>query len=393
MTRYIGKQPTFGNFVKLDAISVVNGQAAYTMQNGSSNFTNYDNVNQFIVSLNGVIQAPTDSFTVSGSTITFASNLVTGDSIDFILVLGDVLSVGTPSDNTISASKLQTDSVIEAKIQNDAVTKNKANFVSTGTGYTGTGLDIKGSGSANGRLGLLCSAGTHGVAIESPDHSAGQSYTIKLPDNQIAVDKFIKIKSISGSGNTAIGQAEFADAGGGFVKVGESTPSNVASVSLDGFFSSSYDIYRLYWYNLIPVTNNQLLYMRFNQSGSAVTQSNYKWLATGHYGATSSSATVDNDTHSGTGDNFIQTSNFGVGEENQGGGSNGYMDIFNPLSTDHWKWASGHTWDPLNDESYVAHYKVTARYDYNTSALSGVTLYFASGNIESGNVVLYGLTK
>ena len=123
MTRYIGKQPTFGNFVKLDAISVVNGQAAYTMQNGSSNFTNYDNVNQFIVSLNGVIQAPTDSFTVSGSTITFASNLVTGDSIDFILVLGDVLSVGTPSDNTISASKLQTDSVIEAKIQNDAVTK------------------------------------------------------------------------------------------------------------------------------------------------------------------------------------------------------------------------------------------------------------------------------
>ena len=39
MTRYIGKQPAFGNFVKLDAISAVNGQAAYTMQNGGSNFT------------------------------------------------------------------------------------------------------------------------------------------------------------------------------------------------------------------------------------------------------------------------------------------------------------------------------------------------------------------
>ena len=121
MTRYIGKQPALGNFVKLDAISVVNGQAAYTMQSGSSNFTNYDNVNQFIVSLNGVIQAPTDSFTVSGSTITFASNLVTGDSIDFILVLGDVLSVGTPSDNTISTTKLQNTSVTADKLATDAV--------------------------------------------------------------------------------------------------------------------------------------------------------------------------------------------------------------------------------------------------------------------------------
>ena len=46
----------------------------------------------------------------------------------------------------------------------------------------------------------------------SPPHSAGQSYTIKLPDNQIAQDKFLKVKSITGSGSTAIGQLEFADA-------------------------------------------------------------------------------------------------------------------------------------------------------------------------------------
>ena len=52
---YIGKSPALGKFVKLDAISVVNGQAAYTMQNGSVNFTDYSTVNQFLVSLNGVI--------------------------------------------------------------------------------------------------------------------------------------------------------------------------------------------------------------------------------------------------------------------------------------------------------------------------------------------------
>jgi len=103
---YIGKQPVIGNFVKLDAISVVNGQASYTMQNGGANFTAYANVNQFLVSLNGILQSPTTSFTVSGSTITFASNLLTGDVIDFIIVLGNTLDVGVPSDNTVSLAKL-----------------------------------------------------------------------------------------------------------------------------------------------------------------------------------------------------------------------------------------------------------------------------------------------
>ena len=58
---YIGKTPITGNFVKLDAISVVNGQAGYTMNNGGSAFTDYENVNQFLVSLNGILQAPTTS--------------------------------------------------------------------------------------------------------------------------------------------------------------------------------------------------------------------------------------------------------------------------------------------------------------------------------------------
>ena len=106
---YIGKTPVIGNFVKLDAISVVNGQAAYTMNNGGSAFTAYNNVNQFLVSLNGILQSPTDSFTVSGSTLTFASNLSTGDVIDFVLVLGNSLDIGTPSDNTVTAAKLNND--------------------------------------------------------------------------------------------------------------------------------------------------------------------------------------------------------------------------------------------------------------------------------------------
>jgi hypothetical protein len=102
---YIGKQPVVGNFQKCDAITVVNGQAAYTMQVGGVN-VNPESENHMLVSLNGVLQAPVDSFTISGSTITFASNLATGDVIDFIMLLGNVLDLGTPSDNTVSLAKL-----------------------------------------------------------------------------------------------------------------------------------------------------------------------------------------------------------------------------------------------------------------------------------------------
>ena len=102
---YIGKTPTVGNFQVCDAISVVNNQAAYTMQVGSVNVSP-ESANHMIVSLNGVIQKPTDAFTVSGSTITFASALVTGDVIDFIQILGNVLDLGVPSDSTVSLAKL-----------------------------------------------------------------------------------------------------------------------------------------------------------------------------------------------------------------------------------------------------------------------------------------------
>ncbi len=102
---YIGKEPIIGNFQKCDAITVVNGQAAYTLQVSSTNVVP-ESANHMLVSLNGILQAPVTSFTVSGSTLTFASNLATGDVIDFVILLGNVLDLGTPSDNTVSLAKL-----------------------------------------------------------------------------------------------------------------------------------------------------------------------------------------------------------------------------------------------------------------------------------------------
>ena len=101
---YIGKQPVVGNFVKLDAI-VTSATATYNLLNGGVAYFP-QTANNCIVSLNGVIQSPTSAYTISGSTIIFDSALTSSDSIDFILVLGDVLAIGTPSDGTVTSAKL-----------------------------------------------------------------------------------------------------------------------------------------------------------------------------------------------------------------------------------------------------------------------------------------------
>jgi hypothetical protein len=147
---YIGKTPTVGNFQVCDAISVVNAQAAYTMQVGSVNVSP-ESANHMIVSLNGVIQKPTDAFTVSGSTITFASALVTGDVIDFIQILGNVLDLGVPSDATVSTAKIVDDAITLAKLAsgtdgNIISYDTSGNPVAVATGSSGQVLTSAGAG-------------------------------------------------------------------------------------------------------------------------------------------------------------------------------------------------------------------------------------------------------
>ena len=144
---YIGAKPTIGNFQICDAISVVNGQAAYTMQVGSTNVIP-QSANHMIVSLNGVIQKPNSSYTVSGATITFASNLATGDVINFIQILGDVLDLGVPSDATVTTAKVADGAITSAKLSAgkvlQVISTTKTDTFSESISARGTGSAITG---------------------------------------------------------------------------------------------------------------------------------------------------------------------------------------------------------------------------------------------------------
>ena len=120
---FIGRRPIAGNFQKCDAITT-SSTATYNLTVGST-AVSPQSPNHCLVSLNGVIQAPTSAYTIAGSTIVFNSSLTSSDVIDFILILGDVLDIGVPSDDAVSTAKIADDAVTTAKINNDAVTLAK----------------------------------------------------------------------------------------------------------------------------------------------------------------------------------------------------------------------------------------------------------------------------
>ena len=179
---FIGKEPQFGAYSMLDNLTA-SATASYSLTLDSVAFVP-ESANHLLVSLNGSIQKAGSSFTVSGSTLTFSSTLASSDSIDFVLALGNVLDIGTPSDGT--------------------VTNAKTNFVSTSSS---AGLQIKGDGTTDGTLQLNCSQNSHGIKLRSPAHSAGASYTLTFPTTDGNADEFLKT---DGSGNLS-----FATAGGG----------------------------------------------------------------------------------------------------------------------------------------------------------------------------------
>ena len=118
---FIGQQPITGAYSVLDDITT-SATATYNLQLNSGAYSPAS-ANNLLVSLNGVIQKPGSSFTISGSQITFSSALTSSDSIDFIIALGDVLSIGTPTDGSVGTAQIAPSAVTDAKIAGMAASK------------------------------------------------------------------------------------------------------------------------------------------------------------------------------------------------------------------------------------------------------------------------------
>ena len=149
---FIGQEPLTGAYHVLDSITA-SATATYNLQLNSGAFSPAT-ANQLLVSLNGVIQKPGSSFTISGSQITFSSALTSSDSIDFIIALGDVLNVGTPTDGSVATAKIAPNAVIGSKLASDIGISTTGNIATTSSGtITSAGLITASAGVAIGGTG------------------------------------------------------------------------------------------------------------------------------------------------------------------------------------------------------------------------------------------------
>jgi hypothetical protein len=128
----------------------------------------------------------------------------TGDVIldtDQVLV-GGGSEVGQISSNGAYNLKLVTNSGTDSSYINivDAANGNTQLYPN------GTGLTEIGGATNPGTIQLNCESNSHGIKLQSPPHSSGQSYTLKFPTGNVTADRFLKVESVTGSGATGVGQ-------------------------------------------------------------------------------------------------------------------------------------------------------------------------------------------
>ena len=120
---YIGRGiSNLASRTKLDSITA-SSTATYNLLLNSVAYVP-SSAESLTVSLNGIIQSPQSSYTVSGSTIVFASNLASSDVINFILA-ERAITLTTIGSGTVTTSNIVDANVTTAKIADNAVTSAK----------------------------------------------------------------------------------------------------------------------------------------------------------------------------------------------------------------------------------------------------------------------------
>jgi hypothetical protein len=105
---YLGSQPAVGNFVKLDDISTsFNGNLSTFNTTVSGQAFTVSNPFATLCVLGGQLKNPGIDYNFQNATIVFSTaplSVFLGNT--FIMVLGDILTSGEPSDGTITNAKL-----------------------------------------------------------------------------------------------------------------------------------------------------------------------------------------------------------------------------------------------------------------------------------------------
>jgi len=190
------------------------------------------------------------------------------------------------------------------------------------------------------------------------------------------------------SSNYLRGDGAWTAVSSDYVLLASTDASSSASISFDGYFSSTYKNYKVIVSSAINATNQQDWKMRFRRSNADVTASNYSYSGTGWY---TGSDTTNGATSLGV---YNQTSFIIAATQSNNSGYTICNDItiFDPLGTNNYKQYAATSFAIYNNGTIYYYSICNAGALTNAlTAISGVTFFFSSGNITSGNFKLYGI--
>ena len=222
---YIGNKPEVGNFRKCDAITT-SATATYNLLVGGVAVN--PNQNQCIVSLNGVIQSSGNSYTIASSQITFASALTSSDVIDFILILGDTLDVGTVSDDTIGLAQLSATGTPSSS--NYLRGDNSWQTVSAGTSLSGSTdnqvTTVTGANAIQGETNFIYNGTIVGCGADGSNADLGSGIHIKKADSGASALADANALVIESDADTGLSILQHTG-GNGTIAFGDSGDNNI----------------------------------------------------------------------------------------------------------------------------------------------------------------------
>jgi hypothetical protein len=192
------------------------------------------------------------------------------------------------------------------------------------------------------------------------------------------------------SNGTTIFDNGTVNAGGSLKFISKATASASASIEFTSGIDSTYKEYVFYFVNMHPSTNN--IDFQFNLSTDGGSNYNVSktttYFRTYHYenGTISNlEYSSDKDLANGTGEQQI-SDNSGASDDEA---ISGYLHLFNPSSTTFVKHflseTNSYSHDDASERGFVGGYANT------TSAINAIRFKFASGNIDAGEILLFGV--
>ena len=191
--------------------------------------------------------------------------------------------------------------------------------------------------------------------------------------------------------NSISNVTSFAQVPAGDMKLlSTATASSSASLSFNStYINSDYKIYKLEFINIHPATND----VAFRFQGSINNGSNYGVTITSTaFASQHNEADTEATLTYLTSSDLAQSTNFqpmGASGNDNDQNTVGILYLFNPSSTTYVKhWLATTNFTDHGDGSYNRFY---AGYFNTTSAINALQFQFSSGNIDAGQIKLYGI--